>query len=141
MVFHQFSFNTNQDSPDVEVLDYQYGAQNGWGSYADKRDVADGRVFPYGGTAGGMPRPDYLYVKWRIKASGQTYEDKVDLTRRLPADMFNCGVHFVIKQTQLYIYLIPPPGIFPALAIRRAATDEGMVDYLKKHQIYPDQSK
>jgi hypothetical protein len=148
MVFHSFNFDTLEDSPGIEVLDYQYGGHNKEyddsgqvGVRAEKERVALGEVFNAQLTSGVMPRAAFLYVKWRIKESGQVYEDRVDLTTRLPADITHCGIHFVVKGPQLYVYLIPPPGIFPPLAIRRAATDEKMAAYLKEHQIYPDQSK
>jgi hypothetical protein len=148
MVFHSFSFDTLEDSPGIEVLDYQYGGHNKEyddsgqvGIRAEKERVARGDVFNAQGTGGVMPRAAFLYVKWRIKESGQVYEDRVDLTTRLPADITHCGIHFVVKGPRLYVYLIPPPGVWPALAIRRAATDKKVAAYLKEHQIYPDQSK
>ena len=136
MVSHSFSFDAINDSPDAEVLDYQYGGGGMFGTYADKAFVQRGKVFPSWGTAGVMPRGEFLYVKWRLKASGQVYEEKVDLTTRLPADIKDCGIHFVIKGAQLYVYLIPPPGVWPAGAMKAPAAA-----YLKQHQIYPDQAK
>jgi hypothetical protein len=147
MVFHSFYFDTLEDSRDAEVLDYQYGNKEGnynsdsVGTHANKDSVARGIAFVAQLTSGVMPRGNSLYVKWRIKESGQVYEDRVDLTTRLPADITHCGIHFVVKGPQLYVYLIPPPGVWPALVIRRAATDKKAAAYLKEHQIYPDQSK
>lgn len=143
---HSFSFDTLHDSPDAEVLDYQYGSSRQFGTHANAEMVALGQVFPGWNTSGPMLRGEFLYVKWRIKNHMKpweyigTYEDKVDLKIRLPADIANCGIHFVVKGAQLYIYLIPPPGVWPAGALKPSAP-ESMSAYLKQHQIYPDQPK
>ena len=140
---HSFSFDTRHDSPDAEVLDYQYGSSKQDGTYANKERVAMGEDFPSERISGAMPRGDFLYVKWRIKNRMKpweyigTYEDKVDLRIRLPADITNCRIHFVVKGSQLYVYLIPPPGIWPAGALEPSAPAR-MSAYLKQHQIYPD---
>lgn len=55
-----------------------------------------------------MPRGDTLYVKWRIKASGAVHEDTVDLRKRMPSDITDHRIHFVVKGPQLYVYLISP---------------------------------
>lgn len=137
MVNHHFSFNTIVDSPDAEVLDYQYGSSRQFGTHADKEMVQLGKVFPAWNTYGAMPRGEFLYVKWRIKPSGEVYEDKVDLTTRLPADITDHRIHFVIKGPQLYVYLISPekrPVSMPAGPVKTYA-------YLKQHRIYPDPAK
>ena len=136
MVMHSFSFSGIWDSPDVEVLDYQFGSSGNASTLPYKSLVQHGKTFGQWITCGVMPRFEFLYVKWRLKASGQVYEDKVDLTTRLPADITNCGIHFVIKGAQLYVYLIPPPGVWPARAMKPSAPA-----YLKQHQVYPDQAK
>lgn len=143
---HSFSFDTRHDSPDVEVLDYQYGSSRQEGTHANKERIAMGEDFRAENTSGPMPRGDFLYVKWRIKNRMKPgeyighYEDKVDLRTRLPADITDCGIHFVVKGAQLYVYLIPPPGVWPAGALRPTAPAR-MSAYLKQHQIYPDQPK
>jgi hypothetical protein len=137
MVKHHFSFNTIVDSPDAEVLDYQYGSSGQFGTHANKERVQLGQVFPQWNTAGVMPRGEFLYVKWRLKSSGKVYEDKVDLTTRLPADITDHRIHFVIKGAQLYVYLISPerrPASSPAGPVKTYA-------YLKQYQIYPDPAK
>lgn len=133
---HSFDFNMGQDSPDAEVLDYQYGNSRQYGTYANKARVQRGEVFPQHSISGVMPRGEFLYVKWRIKQSGEVHEDRVDLTTRLPADIKDCGIHFVLRGPQLYVYLIPPPGVWPAEAMKKTVTEK-MSAYLKKHQIYP----
>ena len=140
-VFHSFSFNTLRESPDVEVLDYQYGSNDHVGTKADPGRVKTGEVFPAWGTAGAYPRGEFLFVKWRMKQSGEVHEDKVDLTRLLPAHIEHHGIHFVIRGAQLVVYLIPPPGVFPSHALQMASSDKRYADYLKQHQIYPPQAK
>lgn len=136
MVFHSFNFNMHHDSPDAEILDYQYGVSSQYGTYANKATVQRGEAIQQHSISGVMPRGDFLYVKWRIKQSGEVYEDRVDLSTRLPADIKDCGIHFVVKGPQLYVYLIPPPGVWSAGAMRKSATEKVSV-YLKQHQIYP----
>jgi len=56
-----------------------------------------------------MRPADFLYVKWRDKTTGQVYEDRVDLTTRLPSfeKMHGQTVYFLVEDNQLYVYLIP----------------------------------
>ena len=121
MVYHSFGFDS-AESVDVDILDWQYGARNAEydglqqsGLRARASQVNVGKPFNSGGATGGMPVGDFLYVKWRIKTSGEIHEDRVDLTKLLPRDMTYHGIHFIVKNTQLYIYLIPPapPGAPP----------------------------
>jgi len=71
MVKHSFSFDTRIDSPDAEVLDYQYGSSGQFGTHANKEMVQRGRVFGQWNTTGVMPKGEFLYVKWRLKSSGE----------------------------------------------------------------------
>lgn len=113
MMNHTFSFNTVTDSsdgrhPEAEVIDYQYGTNGISGTSANKEKVALGKPF-YGMNTGGlMPRGEFLYVKWRILASGEVFEDRVDLTTRLPKEMEGLKLHFVVRGSQLYTFLIYP---------------------------------
>ena len=137
MFFQSFSFNALNDSKGLEILDFQYGNSRQSGTYAPKERVAPGQIFGEGGTGGMMPRGDFLYVKWRMKASGKIYEDKVDLRTRLPEDMTNYGIHFAIKESQLFVYLIPPPGNWIGVLLNRPLSDSDAA-YINKLQIYPD---
>jgi hypothetical protein len=156
-VNHSFSFDTIQDSPGIEVLDYQYGYNEEYeksrqiGIHADKERVAMGKVFPAQSTSGPIPRGDFLYVKWRIKQSGQIYEDRVDLTTRLPKDIKNYKIHFAIFDSKLYIYLFPPfesKDAFGHITVNGGQPPyvprgQLLMDnpYAQKNQIYPDQPK
>ena len=134
---HSFSFDARHDSPDIEVLDYQYGNIRHVGTSANKESISLGESFPATNTSGPMPRGEFLFVKWRIKKTGEIYQDKVDLTARLPANIEGLRVHFVVKGKQLCVYLIWPPDGHPL-------PGEGLVKQyssLKQIQIYPDQLK
>lgn len=100
-VDHAFSFDARRDSPDIEVLDYRYGVRKpGYWMYSS------GQKMPQNDNINGwFPRGDSLYVKWRIRSSGEIFEDTVDLRSRLPADITGQRIHFVIKGSQLYVYL------------------------------------
>ena len=56
MYFHSFSFDMHNDSPDMEVLDYQYGSSMQDGTCMNKGMVQRGLGGMQYGTAGMMPR-------------------------------------------------------------------------------------
>ena len=145
---------TVYDKAEVKILDFSYGV-------ADKFEIQPGKWhrdrFPSQGccdlTNDGIvaPRGDYLYFKWRVIATGEVFEDRVDLSKRLPQDMNNTRLYIAIFGSQLYVYLFPPettkesdgssittPGRRPS-----RETDRSLQDTLrdsaraKKHQIYP----
>lgn len=131
MIHHSFSFSTLRDSPGVEVLNYRYGDCKEFGTCANKYRVAEGKTFTGGRVAGWYPRGEYLYVKWRIRETGQVYEDKADLTKRLPSDISDCRIHFALKGAQLYIWLMPPPGTWPVSL--KNPISESKSAYLRKY--------
>lgn len=159
--FHSFSFNTGADAkiyghPEIDVLDYEYGSSHQFSTRPSKEDwqilAMNGRdSFGAWSTTGAMPRGEYLYVKWRIKATGEILEDRVDLTKRLPADMTNYGLHFAIYGSQLYVYLFPPVKFYDVLNNVRITIGhppgrehgKALLDipYAQQHQIYPDIQK
>jgi len=159
--FHSFSFNTGADAkvyghPEVDVLDYEYGSSHQFATRPSKEawetNAAAGRdSFGAWSTGGLMPRGEYLYVKWRLKATGEVFEDKVDLTQRLPADITNYGLHFAIFGSQLYVYLFPPFASKDALGetVVHVGQPPGRergktlldIQYAQQHQIYPDPKK
>lgn len=106
VVFHSFEFNALEDSPDVEVLNYRYG--NGLITRTPDWQLEKGIVQKRETVTGPMLRGDFLYVKWRIKATGKVYEDTVDLKKRLPAKIEDHTIYFVIRGDQLSVYLISP---------------------------------
>ena len=86
-----------------------------------------------------MLRGDFLYVKWRIKSTGMVYEDTVDLRNRLPADIKDHRVTFIIRGPHLYVYLIPPEGRKRAKG--KPPNGPRMYEDLDTVTIYPDQPK
>ena len=137
MIHHSFDFDLRKISPDVEVLDFQYGDSRQTGTCAPRSMVKRGVGGIQYGTTGFMPRGEFLYVKWRIKSTGQIYEDRVDLSDRLPTDITDYRITFFMKGPQLYVYLISPrtdrrPESWPKGPIE-------IYDYLKQYEIYPAQ--
>jgi len=88
-VYHGINRAKNNDR--TEILEAKYG--DSW----------------HTGGSVNMPPADFLYVKWRDKATDQVYEDRVDLTKRLPPfdEMYGQTVYFLVEDNQLYVYLIP----------------------------------
>ncbi len=75
-----------------------------------------------------------LYVKWRIKSTGEVFEDTVDLKSRLPRDVTSYRIYFVIDVRQLRVYLVSPilrPPDFPI-------TGPTKYQYYKVYSIYPN---
>lgn len=134
---HAFRFDTRRDSPNIEVLDYRYGNSKQPGARPDADELKTGVIPQRTNIIGPMLRGDSLYVKWRIKSSGEVHEDTVDLTSRLPTNITDHRIYFVVKGAQLYIYLISPD--------RRAENEPPgpirMFSHLKVATIYPDQRK
>ncbi len=73
-----------------------------------KLQAPDQRMGSSDGVAGTMPVGDFLYVKWRIKATGEVREDRVDLRPLPPASMEDFRLTFVIDDRQLHVYLVTP---------------------------------
>jgi hypothetical protein len=108
MANHAFDFGSAgiPDSPGIEILNFQYGDSKVTGTYVEDAWLATGHVGQGGGVSGNMPVGDFLYVKWRVLATGKVYEDRVDLKGRLPSNMDHKIIHFAVKEQQLNIYLI-----------------------------------
>lgn len=158
MYFQSFNFNQGVDRGvdghlDADVLNYEYGSSGLPGTRPFKEDweilAQIGKdYFGQHGIAGMLPRADHLYVKWRVKATGAVYEDRVDLTHRLPRDMTNYELNFAIFGSQLYVFLFPPyktrdalgqtviHGGHPPVPPRGETLLD--VPYALQHQIYPD---
>lgn len=145
---HAFEFDARADSKDAEVLDYRYG------DYPMTRTPnyrsADGKIRQSLNVNGFFPRGNSLYVKWRIKSTGEAHEDTVDLRQRLPAEITRHRIYFVINGPQLHLYLISPEkvsGLCPedmAKAAKTMPSSDRVFRLYCDHKIiaiYPDQSK
>ncbi len=135
VVDHAFGFDARVDSPGIEILNFRYGASGLPGTSGDVGIRQFGRSPQVTGINGPMPLGDTLYVQWRIKATGQEFEDTVDLTSRLPSNMERQRVYFVVQNTQLHVYLTdltkPKPASMPIVGPFRVQS------YVTR-QIYPD---
>ncbi len=103
-VDHSFEFNAHTDSPGIEVLDYEYSTRK-----PDKDQLLglNNNSVPQGSSiTGGFPRGDFVYMKWRIRATGEVFEDRVDLRQRLPSDIRNQRIYCVIDGGRLSLLLI-----------------------------------
>jgi hypothetical protein len=106
--YHTFTFNGWFDNwaNEVDLLEYDYGGVHSMVSDKVKPEVASlGHQASVNAT---MPNGEYLYVKWRIKTTGELVADKVDLRNLLPRNMFDHSLTFVIDGRQLIVYLVTP---------------------------------
>jgi hypothetical protein len=138
LVNHSFAFDLTKDDQDAAILDYRYGLSKN-PVQAPEWAVKEGKEMFGQGVTGPMLRPDFLYVKWRNRATRQEYEDTVDLRQRLPQNFSDHTVYLMIRGAQLYLYLIPPndqkrPKGVPFIGPR-------MYSDLNTIMIYPDQTK
>ncbi|MFP5467657.1 MAG: hypothetical protein ACLGG8_09050 [Gammaproteobacteria bacterium] len=107
LVPHAFNFDGWNDGwqATAELLEYSYGDQ-----YREVQGKA-GNGYSAGvstGVNGPMPVADFLYIRWRLKATGEVLENKVDLRHRLPRDMTDHALTFVIDGRQLYVFVVTP---------------------------------
>lgn len=122
LVYHSFGFDMLADSPDAELLDYRYGTSMQPGARPSEWSLKQGKIRQYAGTTGEMVLGDSLYAKWRNKSTGEVLEDTVPLSGRLPGDITNHQVYFVIEGRQLHVYLISPdfrPRDFPVIGPKK----------------------
>ena len=108
IALHSFEFHANWDSPNIEVLDYRYGTSTQQGTFPPDWTLRLGNVAQSVSTTGDMIIGDFLYVKWKVKETGEIFKDTVDLRNRLPRNIYDNTVYFVIRGPQLYVYLITP---------------------------------
>ena len=134
---HAFGFDAIQDSPGIEVLDYRYGNSKQPGARPPTWALRENRVSQGTSTTGEMLKGDELYVKWRIRSTGSVHEDTVDLRSRLPANIEGHRIYFIVKDTQLYVYLITPERRPPELP----PNGPRQTQYLKTITLYPELAK
>lgn len=137
-------FDAWLETPEIEVIDYQYGDQRRTFFAPERERLKLGQVFKGGSLTGFLPRGDFLYVKWRIKNTGEVLEDRVDLRHRLPESLDDLKIHFACHGKQLYIFVQSPwdgqPWTKAPPNTRYQPIAEGVrrVDGQKIQQIYPD---
>lgn len=113
--WHSFSFDGRFDkwADQVDLLAYSYGDKYNMvrNSIDQPRSPAyEGlrQLPPATGINGPMPVGDFLYVKWRVKATSEVIEVNVDLRNLLPKNMVDHRLTFVVDGRQLYVYLVTP---------------------------------
>ena len=137
VVDHSFEFDALRDSPNVEVLDYRYGNSKLPGIAPDEMEYKRKSIGQRTGVSGPMLVGEFLYVKWRIRSTDVAYEKTIDLRNRLPRNIEDHTIYFVIKGDQPFIYLISPEHI------ERGAPLSDLRKYRDRKYaiIYPDQPK
>jgi hypothetical protein len=82
---------------------------------------------------------EFLYVRWRLKDSGEMVEHRVDLRDRLPRDMKDQHVSFVIDGKDFYVYVVTnqPKPYYGAPPVLRHWLSKQMFTY----EIYPTRHK
>lgn len=103
-VTHGFEFNAKWDSPEIEVLDYEYSTRKP--SKEAYAGIGGNGIAQQTGISGGFPRGDFVYMKWRVRSTGEVFEDRVDLRSRIPGSIKDKKIYCVIDGGQLYILLI-----------------------------------
>lgn len=117
LVNHSFNFNGRNDGwqQSIDLLEYSYGDQY----LMVRRKAAEGDTLgPQAGVSGLMPVGDFLYVRWRLKSSGEQVEQRVDLRDRLPKDMTGHELTFVLEGRQLFVYVVTPQVQPPSITQR-----------------------
>ena len=144
LVSHAFNFDGRNDNwaEQVDLLAYSYGDQ--YRMVRNSVDAPRSPVFaglsalpPGTGVNGPMPVGEFLYVKWRLKATGEVFEQRVDLRERLPRDMTDHELTFVIDGRQLYVYVVTPQVQPPEVRQRTHRT--WLSRYNVAYEVYPGQ--
>ncbi|MDH4482721.1 MAG: hypothetical protein QE279_08430 [Rhodoferax sp.] len=104
VVFHSFEFDAQRDSKDIEVLDYMYKTANENIVGNPWTDLRDGTTRQSRGDTGVMPVGETLYVKWKIKSTGEVIEKSIDLKPILPASMKDKKLFFILEKQNIFIY-------------------------------------
>lgn len=144
IALYAVEFDAWRESPDIEILNYQYGDHQKTFFAPERERLKLGQTFKSGNLTGFLPRGDFLYVKWRIKNTGEVLEDRVDLRNRLPESLKDLTVHFVCHGRQLYVFVRWPwdgqPWTKEPPNTRYQPIPEGVrqAEGHKIQQIYPD---
>jgi len=138
-VFHSFNFDGWKDGwysgpqSNVQLQEYSYGDQ--YNMVRKKVQPGESRIPSNTAVSGPMPVGEFLYVRWLLKDSGEMVEHRVDLRERLPRDMRNQGITFVIDGKALYVYLVTNKGkaVYGSPPITKAWRSNLYITY----EIYP----
>ncbi|WP_292782673.1 hypothetical protein [Methylophilus sp. UBA6697] len=136
LVDQAFSFGDSGENQDIEILKVYYGIPGCPPNYDSEKLLFNGKPLQVTNIVGGPARRAWiLTVEWRVKNTNTEYKESVDLKSRLPKDMTNHKIHFWIKGSQLFVFLITPekrPKNTPPNGPR-------MTQHLKTITVFPDQ--
>lgn len=93
------------DRPTITVIDYQYSANGKVFEQWSESLKAEGRNPGEGGYYGYRPVVEKLYVKWKLLATGEVFEETADLREKLPQSMEQKKLHFIVWDKTLHIYI------------------------------------
>ncbi|MGM9425970.1 hypothetical protein [Hydrogenophaga sp. MI9] len=138
LVSHSFNYDGFNDkwADKIDLLAYSYGDQ-----YQKVRDKAapGEKLGAQGIVNGAIPVGEFLFVQWRIKATGEVLEQRVELRDRLPRDMTNHELTFLMDGRQLYVYVVTPR--------RKKSAEESPVlktwrsEFAQAYEIFPNLRK
>jgi hypothetical protein len=141
-VFHGFNFNGWHDgwysgpNSNVQLQEYSYGDQ--YHMVREKVKPGESRIPANTSVSGPMPVGEFLYVRWWLKDSAEMVEHRVDLRDRLPRDMKDQDITFVIDGKDLYVYLVTNKG-------KEYGTPPVLKTWISKqyvtYEIYPNRHK
>lgn len=132
----ELSFDFFSSNRDMEVLDFQFGNTERTITRMPTSHLIQGLSKRRFGVGEYIPKPEFVYVKWRNMETGQVFKERADLTGRLPDGLDDYKITFFVKGPQLYVYLISPyydrrPADWPKGPI------EGST-YRKQWEVYPN---
>lgn len=108
LVNHGFGFHALWESPNVEILDFRYGRSKLNSTWVNPAQTSKGLTPQQAGIWGEFPVGEDLYVKWRIRTTGEEFEDTVQLKGLLPHDMRHHQIRFIADDSRLYVSVITP---------------------------------
>ena len=105
---HGFQFDIRGKDATVEVMDFRYGLSDLPGTrvpaWAKERSQPRGQT----GIFGDFSIGNDLFVEWRIKATGETLRQTVDVKELLPKDLNGYTITFTIDEKLLEVFLVSP---------------------------------
>jgi hypothetical protein len=66
----------------------------------------EGKSLQTHGETGVMTVGETLYVKWKIKSTGEVIEKSIDLKPILPTSMKDKKLYFILENQNIYVYTI-----------------------------------
>lgn len=103
-MYHSYEFNIKTDSPDIELLDYNYSIAKP--SKEDYAGTGGNGISTQIGITGPFPVGKSVYMKWRVKSTGNIFEDKVELNNPIVGGIKNKRLYCVIDGKQLYLLIM-----------------------------------